>query len=131
MSRFVRELAVFPFTPATNFKTNSNEGYLVTISGDTATLSASASGHANGVILDPEDTDGKASIGILGGNLGPCRVRAGGAIAKGAKIQQGSDGRVVTDAGSGARVIVGIALEAAAAAGVLIECVLKDPISLS
>lgn len=131
-----RDEAIYALTPATDFgggdPTTSKLGYLVTIAGDVATLSASASVHANGVILDTEGTDGKASVGILGGKLGPVYMRAGGAIAKGAKVIQGSDGRVLTDTGAGnARVVVGIAMEAAAAAGDLIEVVPKDPISLT
>lgn len=131
----VRDEAIYAFTPATDFgggdPTTNKVGYLVTVAGDVATLSASAAVHANGVILDVEGTDGKAAIGILGGKLGPVSMRAGGVIAKGAKVQQGADGRVVTDAAAGARVVVGIALEASTAAGDLIEVVPKDPISLT
>jgi len=131
---FARDKAVYAFTPATDFgggdPTTNKKGFLVTLANDTATLSASASVHAEGVILDPEGTDGKASIGVLGGNIGPVHVRLGGTVAKGAKIQQGADGRVVTDAGAGARVVVGLCLEAGVV-GELVEAVLKDPISLT
>lgn len=128
MSKFARDSAVYALTPATDL--SDKKGYLVTISGDTATLSASASTHARGVILDGEATTGKASIGILGGNIGPCQFRAGGTIVKGDLVQQHTDGTVLTDAATGARVIVGVAMEAAVS-GELFEVVPTKPITLS
>jgi hypothetical protein len=41
----------------------------------------------------------------------PIRLKAGGTITKWAALQQKNDGTVEVDAGSGARVIVGVALE--------------------
>lgn len=137
MSRFARENAVYALTPATDFGggdlTTNKKGFLVTIAGDVATLSASTSVQAKGVILDVEDTSGKAAVGILGANIGPVFMRAGGAIAKGDRVQQSNDGRVLTDAGSGnARVVVGIAMEATVTgAGDLIEVATFVPISLT
>ena len=52
------------------------------------------------------------------------KVISAGIIAVGARLQTDAYGRAVTVAGSGARNIVGIALEAATAAGQLIEAVL-------
>jgi hypothetical protein len=129
-----RAESIYAFTPATDFgggdPTTSKKGYGVTVASDTATLSASASVHIDGVILDPEGTDGKASIGILGSGLPPVYVRLGGTVTKGGKLQQKSDGTFEADAGTGARVVCGRALESGVS-GELIEAVLHNPISLS
>jgi hypothetical protein len=120
--------AILPFTPSAD--QTGKEGYLTDLAGDTATVSSSATTPAKGVILDGAAAGGKSSIGILGALSGTVRVRAGGAITKGAEIQQGSDGRVVTDAGTGARVIVGVALEDAVE-GQIIEAALRTPVARS
>lgn len=130
----LRDNAILPFTPAADY--SAKRGYLVTVSGTTATLSASATVVANGVILDPNPTTAgyateEVTVGILGAMKGTCRMCAGGAITAGARVQQDSDGQVLTDAGSGGRVIVGVALETATAAGDLIEVAPLTPIVLS
>src|SRR4051812_7698796 len=109
---YSRGNAIVPFTPSATHV--DKEGYLVDLAGDTATISASASVPAKGVILEGKATTGQSSIGILGGLAAPIRLRAGGTIAKGAEVQQNTNGTVLTDAGNGnARLIVGVALEAA------------------
>ena len=126
-SLYARGNAIIPFTPSASQE--DMEGYLVDLAGDTATISSSASVPAKGVILEGQDTTGVSSIGILGGLAAPVRLHAGGTIAKGAEVQQNTDGTVLTDAGSGnARLIVGIALEAAVA-GQLFEAVTHTPIA--
>lgn len=125
---FARSNAVLPFTPSADH--TAKEGYLVALADDTATISASATVPAKGVILDGADTDGKSAIGILGALSGTVRLKTSGVIAKGARVQQAADGTVVTDSGPGnARVVVGIALEAAAA-GDLIEVATLAPMIL-
>jgi hypothetical protein len=109
MSKFARENAVVPFTPAAD--QSEKRGYLVALAGDTATLSASATVPAKGVILDGEDTDGQSSIGILGTINGTVRMKSSGVITKGDFVAQHTDGRIKTDPAAGARVIVGVALE--------------------
>lgn len=104
---------MYPFTPATDF--TDKAGCLVTVAGDVATLSASATVPAEGIILEGAAATGQASIGILGASLPPVFMKAGGAIVKGAAVIQGADERVVTDSGAGARVKVGIAMQDAAA----------------
>jgi hypothetical protein len=111
-SVFARGSAVVPFTPATDM--TDKKGSLVTIAGETATLSASATVPAEGVILEGADTDGQVSVGILGAGIPPVFLKAGGAITKGAALVQDSDDAVIVDPGSGGRVKIGIALEAAA-----------------
>lgn len=112
-SLYARGNAIIPFTPSATHQ--DKEGYLVDLAGDTATISSSASTPAKGVILEGHPTTGVSSIGILGGLAAPVRLRAGGTIAKGDEVQQGADGRVLTDAAAGARLIVAVALEAAVA----------------
>jgi hypothetical protein len=70
------------------------------------------------------------SIAVCGGNAGPARVKASGTIAQGAYVQLHTDGSVVTDATSGPRVLVGIALESAVS-GDLFECQPITPIYYS
>ena len=127
-SLYARGNAIVPFTPSATQV--DKEGYLVDLADDTATVSSSASVPAKGVILEGQDTDGISSICILGGIAAPVRLRAGGTIAQGAEVQQNADGTVLTDAGTGARLIVGIALEAAVA-GQLFDAVTHTPIARS
>ncbi|MEY4377270.1 MAG: hypothetical protein RJB26_1820 [Pseudomonadota bacterium] len=121
-----------PVVQATPSASHTNkEGYLVDLASETATISSSASTPAKGVILDGgATTSDKSSIGILGVLPAPVRARASGTIAKFAEVQQAADGTVVTDAGTGARVIVGVALEAAVA-GQLFACAMHKPVARS
>lgn len=126
-SLYSRGNAIVPFTPSASQA--GLEGYLVDLAGDVATVSASAAVPAKGVILDGQDVNDQSSIGILGGLAAPVKLRAGGNIAKGAEVQQNNDGTVITDAGNGnARLIVGVALEAAIA-GQLFSAVTHKPIA--
>lgn len=130
----IRDDGILPLTPAADY--SAKRGYLVTHDGATATLSASATTRAQGVILEPnKSTAGYATeevtVGLLGSMSGTVRMCAGGAISAGAWVQQDSDGQVITDAGTGSRVIVGQALEAATAAGDLIEVAPIAPLPLS
>lgn len=126
-SLYSRGNAILPFTPSATHV--DMEGYTVNLAGEVATISASATVPVTGVILDGALTTGKSSIGILGGLAAPVRLRASGVIAKGAEVQQAADGTVVTDAGNGnARLIIGVALEAAVA-GQLFEAVTHKPVA--
>lgn len=127
-SKFVRENAVVPFTPSADH--SEKKGYLVNVAASVATISASASVPAEGVILDGEDTTGQSAIGILGALSGTVLLKSSGVIAKGAAVVQHTDGTVITDPGSGARVKVGIALEDAVS-GDLIEVATFTPQVLS
>lgn len=130
MSLKSRADGIISLAPATDM--SAKQGYLVTHDGTTATLSASATVRANGVILDGgKDSNSKVTIGLLGAINGTVLMCAGGVISAGAWVQQDSDGQVLTDAGSGGRVIVGQALEAATAAGDLIEVAPCGPLALS
>jgi hypothetical protein len=127
-SLYSRGNAILPFTPSATHV--DKEGYLVTLAVETATISASATVPATGVILDGRPTTGKSSIGILGALAGPIRMRASGTITKGDRLQQAADGTVVTDVGAGTgRVVVGVALEAAVT-GQLFEVASLTPMIL-
>ena len=125
---FVRGNAVIPLTP--NETHVDKEGYLVTIASDVASLSASATVVATGVILEGRATTGQSGVGILGALSGTVRLKLSGTVTKGARVQQGTDGSVVTDAASGARVVVGVALESGVS-GDLIEVATFTPVTLS
>lgn len=130
----IREDGIISLTPAADY--TAKRGYLVTHDGSTATVSASATTRAQGVILDGNQTAAgyateKVPVALLGAYKGTLLMCAGGAISAGAWVQQDTDGQVVTDAGTGSRVIVGQALEAATAAGDLIEVAPIAPLPLS
>jgi hypothetical protein len=82
------------------------------------------------VVLDGDTTSGKSTIGLLGAMNGTALVKTSGAITAGALVAQSTDGTVVTDPGTGGRVIVGVALQTAVS-GDLIEVALRTPQNLS
>lgn len=129
---FSRGNAVIPAYGATTLV--DKEGYTVTLgvsSGNlTATLGASASVPSTGVVLDGNASTALSSIGILGALAAPVRLKTSGVIVAGARVQQAADGTIVTDAGAGARVVIGVALESGAA-GDLIEVATHAPLTLS
>jgi hypothetical protein len=118
-----KEIAIIPHT-GVDF--TDKEGYLVKENAGALALNDSAVAAARGVILEGADDDEQSSIGILGAFAGTVRVKLGGAVAKYNLLQQKNDGTVEVDAAAGARVLVGIALEAGAA-GDLIEAALFAP----
>lgn len=129
-----RGAAIVPAFGATDL--SAKKGYLVTLglsSGvKTATLSASATVPATGVVVDGSATSAESSIGILGSSIGgTVFMKTSGAIVYGARVQQAADGTIVTDAGTGARVVVGVAVESTVASGDLIEVAAFTPQVLS
>lgn len=129
---FARQAALVAATPAADQR--DKEGYLVnltSVSGVlTSTVSSSATVVAEGVILEGQNTAGKSTIGIHGALSGTVRVKLSGTVSAGDKLQQAADGTLVTDAASGARVVVGVALEDGVS-GDLIEAALFTPLTLS
>lgn len=128
MSSLLSGNGVQPYTPSATHV--DKEGYLVDLAAGVATISSSASTPAKGVILEGQATTGQSSVGILGAIPGFARLRASGTIAQDAEVQQAADGTVVTDALSGARVIVGQALEAAVS-GQLFRAATCKPVARS
>ncbi len=125
---FLRSLPIIALTGATDLSTK--RGFTVTVANDVATLSASATVPARGVILEGRPTTEVSSIGILGSMPGTVAMKTSGAITKGDRVQQAADGTIVTDAGTGSRVVIGTALENAVS-GDLIEVATHVPLSLS
>lgn len=124
----VRDNALINLTPATDC--TEKEGYGVTISGDTATLGASATTVAPGIIVEGGTVAQGVSVAILGAFKGTINAKLSGSVTKGARLQQHTDGSWVTDAGTGGRVVSLIALESGVS-GDLIEAAPITPVSLS
>jgi hypothetical protein len=126
-AKFVKDLAVIALVAAADH--SAKKGFLVKFSSGQAALNDSATVPAFGVILDGEAQGGQDSIGVLGGNLGTVKLKAGGNITLGATLMQKNDGTVVVENTAIARAIVGIALEAAAT-DELFEAVVISPIKV-
>jgi hypothetical protein len=95
------------FTPAADY--TGKEGYGVTIAGNVATLGASATVRHKGIILVGGTVAQGVTVAILGSINGAIPVKISGAVTRGDELQQAADGTYVTDAGSGARVLGGVA----------------------
>jgi len=121
----VRKEAIIALTPAVDH--SEKEGYFIILTAGAPVVSSSASDVPFGVIIDGEEADGVDSIGVCGGAFGSAHVKLSGAVSKGDSLQLHTDGSVITDAGSGARVIVAKALEDGVS-GDLIEAVILTPI---
>lgn len=122
--------AIIPLTPAADH--TDKEGYFVELSSGNAAIVNATTDIPLGVILEGRPTTGKDSIAISAGGLsGTVKVKVKGSspgtIALGTLLQLHSDGTVLADAGTGARVLVAQALEAGAA-DELIEAVLFKPV---
>jgi len=124
----VRKEAIIALTPAADH--SDYEGYFVKLTAGVPVVSASAADVPFGVIIDGEEAGGVDSIGVCGGNLPTVRVKLSGSVSKGDSLQLHTDGSVITNAGSGARVIVAKALEDGVS-GDLIEAVILTPVSYS
>ncbi len=102
------------------------EGYFVENSSGKAAIVNAATDIPIGPILDGEDTAGRDTVAIAGAFAGTCLVKLSGTVAQFALLQLAADGTCVTDAGTGARVIVGRALQAGVS-GSLIEATIIHP----
>lgn len=125
---FLRSSAVVALTAAADY--SAGRGKAVTISSDTATLSASATTVAPGIILEGAASGGVVQVAILGAIGGTVPAKLSGSVTKGDRMQQASDGTWVTDAATGGRVISLIALETGVS-GDIIEAATITPVTLS
>jgi len=123
-----RKEAIIALTPAADH--SEKEGYFIQLTAGVPVVISSAATVPFGIIIDGEEADGVDSVGVCGGNLPTVRVKLSGTVAKGDSLQLAADGSAVVDAGSGARVVVGKALEAGVS-GDLIETVILTPVSYS
>lgn len=124
----VRNTAILSMTPAADHR--EYEGYFGVISGSTFAVSTSASALPFGCIVEGENTDGADTIAVCGAAKETIRVKLGGTVAKGAYGQLQADGTLITDAESGARILVCIFLEAGVS-GELVEAALITPVQYS
>lgn len=121
-------LGIVQLTPAADY--SAKEGYGVTIAGDVATLSASATVPWDGVILEGGTVAQGISVAILGAFEGSLDIKLSGAVTRGDKLIQSNDGTAVTDSGAGARVQVALAEQTGVAAD-LIEAFPRTPLILA
>jgi len=124
----VRALAIIALTPAVDH--SEKEGYFVNLTAGIPVVCSAVTDVPFGILIDGEEADGVDSVGVCGGNLPTVHVKLSGSVSKGDTLQLHSDGSAVVDAGSGARVVVGQALEDGVS-GVLIEAVILTPVKYS
>lgn len=105
------------------------EGYGYTMTGGTATIGASATVHHKGICISGAASPTKATFALAGCEQ-PVYLKISGTVTEGDYLQQHTDGSYVVDAGSGARVVGAIALEAGVS-GDLIRAALITPLTLS
>lgn len=125
---YLRDAAVIALTAAADY--SAGRGKSVTISGDTATLSASATTQARGIIIEGATSGNQVTVAILGAGGGTVPAKLSGSVTKGDKLQQHTDGTWITDAGTGGRVVSLVALETGVS-GDIIEAAMLTPISFS
>lgn len=102
---------------------SATKGTLVKFTGETdaggrptVTPTTAANDQAIGAVIDGCNAGDDVAVAILGGYRGTMLVKAGGAVTRGAQLAaDGTASAAATD------VIVGVALDAAAASGDLIE----------
>lgn len=124
-----RTNGIIKATPAADY--SAYEGYGVTLSVVsgvlTATLSASATVPIEGIIVEAGTVAQGVSVLIPGNESGSCDVKLSGTVTAGDKIQQAADGTFVTDAGTGARNVVGVVVESGVS-GDLVEAFTYTPL---
>ena len=133
---FYKRGPFLPFTPAADY--TGKLGYGVTLAGATATLSASATVVARGVIAEPGFADAAGNllpvtVGIIGALSGAVRVKISATSAAGVAgdmLIQAADGTWTKDTGAGARVQSFMACDAYAP-GDLVDAVPQTPLSLT
>lgn len=123
--------AIVAMTPTADH--SEKRGFFVTAAAGLAALvTTPATDDPYGVILDGEDTDGKDSVALCGGNAGPVKVKLSaspGTVVAGTRLQLDATtiATACADAGTGARVVCARALETGAA-NELIKAILLDPV---
>lgn len=101
-----------PILAVTGVDLSNNPGYLVTLTAGVPAINASATVPAVGIVLDGNLATRNSTLGFLGANLPPVRVKisaTSAALNLGDTVQQAADGTVTKDLGAGnARVVVGV-----------------------
>jgi hypothetical protein len=111
---FARPNSLFSYQDPNNIiDFTGREGFLVAGNAGALTVNTSSTVPAVAVVLDGLPPGRPTTLGTLG-KTPPIRLRAGGTISPFSRLVQNAAGQVVADPGPGsARVIVGMALEAA------------------
>ena len=112
----------------TGLDLSASRGLLLAVSAGVLAVDTSATVPATAVVLDGAVAAKVSSVGILGGLPGPVLVKLSGTVAAFSRIQQHTDGGVIADAGTGARVIVGCLGEVGGVAGDYVTAVLFTPV---
>ena len=100
-----------PILPITGTDLSALLGKLITFSAGVPAVSASATVPAVAIVLDGNIATKNSSVGFLAANLPPVRAKISAtatAISLGDTLQQSTDGTLTNDAGTGARVVVGV-----------------------
>ncbi len=97
----------------------AKEGYFVKVdTNEKLAAVTAASDIPFGVVTLGKDTTQLSSVAVCGGCQGTFKVKLGatpGTVKRGTYLQLNADGTVKADAGTGARVIVALAIESGAA----------------
>lgn len=100
-----------PIVAVTGTDLSAALGKLITFSAGVPAVSASATVPAVAIVLDGNTATKNSSVGFLAANLPPVRAlisAAATALKQGDTLQQSTDGTLTNDAGTGARVVVGV-----------------------
>lgn len=119
----VRETAI---VPVTGVDLSASTGLIVKYDDGTVAVNDSATASAVGLCIEGNAATKTSSIAILGAVEGTFRAKLGGTVKRFQALQQKNDGTLEADAGTGGRVVVGVAQEAGAS-GDLIEVALLAP----
>lgn len=119
----VRENAIVPHT---GVDLSAAEGLLLKENSGALAVNDSATTPARAVCLEGNVAAKDSSVAILGAQGGVVRLKLTGNVTKYGLLQQVNDGTVEADAGSGARVLVAVALEAGSDSQ-LVEAALIPP----
>jgi len=123
----IKDNAIISATPASDH--SSREGYFVENSAGSVEVVNAATDEPLGVLVDGETTAGQDSVALMN-YKGTVHVKLSGTVVKYDRLELAAGGTVITEIASGARVIVGQALEAGVS-GDLIEVALQTPITKS
>ena len=119
-----------PIIPVTGVNLTDKEGYLARNNSGAPAVNNSATVPAVAVILEGNAADKQSSLGLLGAIPGQVWLKAGGDITSFDRLAQKNDGTVITDPGTGGRVLIGTACENAVS-GQLFRAITHAALTLS
>lgn len=116
--------AVYQYT---GLDLSTSRGLLLSASAGTLAVNTSASVPATCVCLDGAAAAKVSTVAVLGQVPGPVFVKLSGTVAAYQRIAQHTDGGVIADAGTGARVVVGCLGEVGGVSGDIVPACLGLP----